>query len=394
MEKESRYLLHLLGDYLKNEEPEILPEADWNKLMELAHIHGLAGTLGYMTMTYPICPDPEMCAHLRERCMKNLIQFGNRGELGALFSRTLAEHGIDHIVMKGFVLRNFYPVPELRTFGDIDLVIRPEDRERCHELMQQLNFQTKADWEPVYSYIKDSEYYEIHTELLEVDVSEKADYRGYFRDLWDHVTEVEERRYQFFPEYHFLYMLVHIAKHITGSGAGLRMYLDVAVFLRHYGHGLDWDYISRELKELELSGFANTVLTLVQEAFGISSPMALDPVEEETLASFLEFTVNGGVFGQNSRDSGVNSLKNESRNSGAVSRFGTIARRLFPSAKTIESRYTYLQDKPWLLPAAWAHRLIRTKDKIHDHAREAQNILSADMDEVQELTRLYEKIGL
>lgn len=394
MEKESHYLLYLLRAYINNIEPEAWQEINWHKLAELVNIHNLTGTLGYLTMSYPICPKEDLRVRLRSHCRMNLFNFANRGVLGEEFSSTLAEHGIDHVMMKGFILRDFYPVPELRTFGDIDLVIRPEDRNRCHELMQKLGFQTKTDWEPVYSYVRDSEFYEIHTELLEVDVSEKADFRGYFREMWAHVTEVGEHRYQFTPEYHFLYMLVHIAKHITGSGAGLRMYLDVAVFVQHYGETLDWEYISRELETLKLSSFANTVLTFVQEAFGIRSLLALQPISAQTLDSFVEFTVAGGVFGQNSRDSGINSLKNESRGSGEISRVGTIRKRLFPSAKTIQSRYTYLQDKPWLLPAAWVHRLIKTQDKFHEHAQEVQKILSADREEVQSLNRLYEEIGL
>ena len=69
-------------------------------------------------------------------------------------------------------------------------------------------------------------------------------------------------------------------------------------------------------------------------------------------------------------------------------------KRLFPSAKSIESRYTYLQDKPWLLPAAWVHRLIITRDTWRRHAREAQNILSADLTEVQKIKDLYDQLGL
>ena len=394
MERESQYLLHLLGAYIKNETPQVRREIDWYQLVKLANIHNLTGTLGYMVMTYPICPDQDLCTRLRSQCMTNLIHFANRGELASVFSGTLAEHGIDHIFMKGYVLREFYPVPELRTFGDIDIVIRQEDRGRCHELMKQLGFQIKTDWEPVYSYLNENEFYELHTELLETDVSSRADYRDYFRDLWQHVMEAGEHCYQFQPEYHFLYMLVHIAKHIVGSGAGLRMYLDVAVFVQHYGERLDWAHISRELETMKLAAFANAVLTLVQESFGIKSPINLLPIPAQTKADFLAFTVDGGVFGQNSRDSGVNSLKNESRSTGEISRTGTIVRRLFPSAQSIKSRYTYLQDRPWLLPAAWVHRLIRTKDKLRDHAQEAQNILSADREAVQKLNALFDEIGL
>ena len=71
-----------------------------------------------------------------------------------------------------------------------------------------------------------------------------------------------------------------------------------------------------------------------------------------------------------------------------------LLRMAFPKAETIQTRYTYLQDKPWLLPAAWVHRLIITRDTWQRHAREAQNILSADLTEVQKIKDLYDQLGL
>lgn len=394
MEREYQYLLHLLGAYLREEEPQAWENVDWTKLVQLAQIHCVTGILGYMTMSWPICPDQQMKASLRSVCMNTIALFARRAALAEVFSQTLSRNGIDHIVMKGYVLREYYPVPELRTFGDIDIVIRPEDRAKSDALMRSAGFHPETDWEPVFGYTKDVEYYEIHTQIMEVNVSDKADYRDYFRDPWRYAEASADRRYQFRPEFHFLYLLTHIAKHVTGSGAGVRMYLDVAAFLRHFGASLDWDWIRQELEKLRFTEFANIVLLMVQEAFGVESPIPLQPVEEETLRSFLEFTMSGGVFGRVGRDSGTESLKKQSRGREKISRVGTVARRLFPSAKTIESRYTYLQDKPWLLPAAWVHRLVKTRDTWHQHTEEVQNILTADKEEVRKLQRLYEKLGL
>ena len=39
----------------------------------------------------------------------------------------LASQGVDVTVMKGYVLRNYYSVPEYRSFGDIDLLIKKKD---------------------------------------------------------------------------------------------------------------------------------------------------------------------------------------------------------------------------------------------------------------------------
>lgn len=394
MEKESQYLLHLLGAYLRNEEPEARADINWGSLMEIAYIHNLIGTLGYLAVTYPICPNPQLVSELRRFYMRTVMTFSNRGVLTEEFIGILSENGIDLILMKGFILRDLFPVPELRTYGDVDLVIRQKDREKCHELMIRRGFQIKTDWEPVYSYIKDEEFYEIHTELLEVDVSPTVDCRAYFRRVWDHVVATGNHRYQFEPEYHFLYMIAHIAKHVAGSGAGIRMYLDVAAFILHYGEMLEWKKVSRELEALGLHTFANVVFTMVQTCFDINSPIGLKQVDDAVITDFIELTVKGGIFGREGLDSGTISLKTESRNSSTVSKAETIVKQLFPPAQTIQSRYTYLQDKPWLLPAAWLHRLIKTRDGWKDHVQKAENILTADMEEVRRLNRLHEKIGL
>lgn len=394
MDREAQYLLHLLGAYMRKEAPAAQPEVDWGKLADLAHIHNVSGVLGYMAMSWPVCPDAAIRNDLRGRCLGTMASCANRAALAERFSRSLAAEEIDHILMKGYILRELFPVPELRTFGDIDIVIHQSDRQRCHSKMLEWGFQVKADWEPVYSYTRGSEYYEIHTQIMEVDVSDKANCREYFQNSWDHVVPIEEHRWQFAPEYHFLYMLTHIAKHVAGSGAGIRMYLDVAAFVQHYAGKLDWDWVRGELETMALSDFANAVLTLVEENLGVPSPMALHPTAEEVKEAFLEFTMRGGIFGRDGQDSGTNYLKQDSRSGEEISRAGTLAKRLFPSAKSIESRYTYLQEMPWLLPVAWVHRLVKTREDWKLHTQEARNILSADKEEVQRLTRLYRDIGL
>lgn len=391
MDRESEYLLHLLGAYIREEEPEIRPDTDWDKLFRLAHIHAVPGILGNMVMSWDLCADRKNDAFAREICMSTIAGFAHRGALADLFLERLAESGIDHIVMKGYVLKDYYPVPELRTFGDIDMVIRPEDRKKCHERMLALGYPVKTDWEPVYSYKRPDEYYEIHTELVEVDVSPKADYRSYFRDPWRHAVPAGHHRYQLRPEYHFLYLLVHLAKHMKGSGAGVRLYLDLAAFIRHFGGSPDWNWVAGELEKLGLTDFAAVILAFIQRYFGIESPLALPSVAEELLEELAAYTVSGGVFGQDDRDSGTNTLKAEKTD---APRFAVVLKRLFPAAKTIESRYTYLQGRPWLLPVAWIHRLFRTKDTWGQHALEAKDILEADTEAVRKIRRLYEKIGL
>lgn len=394
MDEETVYLLRILKDFVWCGKTEFEEQVNWSKLIELANIHGVTGIVCYMAMNNPRESTAPMMPWIRRQCLSTISLYSRRAEQMKLLIRQMTELGIDHLLFKGYVLREYYPVPELRTFGDIDFLIRPEDREKSHGLMMEDGFQTKNDWEPVYSYYKGTEYYEIHTDVMEVDVSDKADYKGYFKHIWDHAVQTGPHTWELTPEFHFLYLLTHIAKHISGSGAGIRMYMDIAVFIQHFGNTIDWQYIAGELEVLKFTDFANVVLTVVENYFGVESPLPLKMIDGEILNDFMAYTMKGGIFGHVKRDAGLISLKKEKRNEESVSRTAAFLHRLFPSAKQLEKRYTYLQGKHWLLPAAWVHRFFRTKDTWEAHMQEARSIMNTDTEEVLRLKRIYKEIGL
>ncbi len=389
----SEYLLRVLRGFVQGEDPGPF-DGDWRALLELAAIHSVHGILGHSVMSYPHPDSAPIARTMRQECMQTMLLFSRRAEAMARLSELLSAERIDHLLFKGYVVRNCYPVPELRTFGDIDFLIRKEDRARCDRLMLDQGFQPKTDWEPVYSYLRGNEFYEIHTEVLEVDVSDKADYRDYFRQIWDYTKPVGEHAYELTPEFHLLYLLTHIAKHISSSGAGIRMYLDIAFYIRQYRDTLNWRWFSEEVKKLNFTDFVNMTFSLVERCFGVESPIPLRPVEAQVLQDFIDFTMEGGTFGYVGRDASVVQLKKQDRNEESVSKGKTLLHRMFPSAATIERRYTYLQGRHWLLPVAWLDRLVRNRALLGTRIQESRDILTADEAEVLKLKRLYKEIGL
>lgn len=393
MNEESTYLLKALKNYIQNANPGAF-NGDWHKLIRLAKIHSVMGILGFMVMSYPDESNSQVADFMKKQCLRTITLISQRSESMKQLIGKMNIKKIDHLLFKGYIIKDYYPVPELRTFGDIDFLIHPKDRSKSDELMLQQGFERKTDWEPVFSYQRGVEYYEIHTDVMEVDVSEKADYKDYFKQIWEHAHLTDGHTYELSHEFHFLYLLTHIAKHISGSGAGIRMYMDIAVFIQHFGNELDWKYIQAELEKLAFSDFANMVLTIVNVYFGVDLPIILNEIDAQVIEDFMEFTMSGGTFGFVGRDTGLISLKKQERNKESVSRVSAFANRLFPSAASIESRYTYLQGRHWLLPVAWVHRFIRTKDTWGSHAKEAKSIMNTDTEEVLKLKRIYKEIGL
>lgn len=395
MEESYLDLVQILRAFVQEERPQLSDHPDWNAISQIARINSIVGIIGYVLMKYPDLAEESIRLALRKRTIMTIGQFTQRAERMRELIQILNEYEIDHLLFKGYVVRNYYPVPALRSFGDIDFVIRKSDRKRADDLMIALGFERKCEFEPAFSYLKKNEYYEIHTGVLEVDVSDKADYIGYFERIWDYAVCCENHSYEFKPEFHFLYILTHLAKHISSSGAGIRMYLDVAFFILHFGQSLDWKWVQTELETLKLSDFANMVFCAVDHWFGVASPLPVHPVDEALIEDYLRFTLEGGTFGYVGRNQGTVFLKNQNRNDvKAVSRTATFIHRLFPPAREIENRYVYLQGRPWLLPAAWVHRFFRGAERFGYHVNQAKEIMNAEDEKILRLRRIYKEIGL
>lgn len=304
-------------------------------------------------------------------------------------SKQLKEAGIDHLSFKGIVVKDCYPVPELRTFGDIDLVIRKEDRENCHALMQKENYDVITGFEPVYTYQKEKELYEVHTSIMAVNMTDRADYIGYFQNLWQYAKETDKHVWVFTPEFHFVYLLSHIAKHIYGSGAGIRMYLDLAFYIKCLGDSMDWDIVQEEIKKLELSRFFSLSMDAIRRWFDVALPVVVPETEEELFRAFSVFTMESGVFGYEGRTRGEQVIRKSEH-----ARHRALRKTLFPSVDVIKSRYTYLQRRPYLLPIAWVDRLLRNLGIVGRKLEESKEILMTKDEVIQARKEFYHKIGL
>lgn len=213
----------LLHSFVQDTPPEL--DGLWNipHLWRTASEQNLLPVLAYENKRWKLFDDPNVCRQLDGLLYGTVATNLNRCVDFETLSASFTEHGIAHMPVKGYYLRKLYPTPELRTFGDIDLLIHPEDRQKVHNLMLSLGYTVKQDWEPTYSYIKDAEYYEIHTNLMDGNLDGRTDLQAYFDAAWAHAEPDDGLRFRPEDDFHFIYTVCHLAKHLYGGGAGLRM---------------------------------------------------------------------------------------------------------------------------------------------------------------------------
>lgn len=363
------------------------------RVLELANLHKVRGIWAYQTREYakhkPNVLEAEV-VDAAERIFavatqKAVYREQKYQELKQQFQKA----SIDILPFKGILVKELYPVPELRTFGDIDVVIHTKDRERSHALMKELQYSATVDFEPVFIYEKEREVYEIHTSIMAVNMTNRADYIRYFQNLWQYAIEKDNYVWEFTPEFHFIYLLSHIAKHIYGSGAGIRMYLDLAFYIRKLGSTMDWSWIQAELKKLELNRFFQLTMDCIRRWFCVELPIEVPKTEDDLFEMFTQFTMESDVFGYAGRSHG----EQEVRKAENV-RHRALQKTMFPSARVLKSRYTYLQKCPYLLPIAWVDRLFRNIGSIGRKLEESMDILTTKEESIQEIKHFYDEIGL
>lgn len=381
-------LTDLLRAFTLGEKPTA---ADPSALIPAAQMQNLLPVLAYMNKKHRLFSDENTNAVLNRQLRQTIFLHNQRYAAFEELSKVFSENGIDHLPVKGWYLRHLYEVPELRTFGDIDVLIRREDRQRVHGLMVSMGFSVQTDWEPTYTYRRGTELYELHTNLMDASLDGRSDLPAYFADAWDHARPVEGSCFAPEPEFHFLYTLCHLAKHLYAGGAGLRMYLDAALFLQKHGHDLDPEVIRREMAALKLPEFLDTVLTCCESWFGVTAPW--DFSRSDAADELLTYTLDADLFGK-LRDNSVVQMRNRRETAASDGKVSAVKRILFPPYEALVKRYTYIEGKKWLIPAALLHRAAVNLKNLPARSKTIRTIAVTDRDSVNAYDNFMNRIGL
>ncbi len=388
MNNTEKLLIEILSAFANGRAPEITTEYDATKLYDLAKAQSVSGIVGYMLHKYDekeIIKADKRFADIFDKTVTQLV----RKELYAHnLLEILNKNRIPHIIFKGLVVKDFYPVPELRTFGDVDIIISEKDREKTHRIMCGLGYKWELmDGGDVYAYKKGAEHYELHTTLN----SDKTRLSEQMNNFWDYTKPVNGFTYEFENEFHLCYLVSHIDKHVYSSGAGIRMYLDIALFLKKFGTDLDFEKIREILKECDLEKFFDSLLFLCDKWFELEVKPCCD-MADDVYEGFCRFTFRGGVFGKQSKEERANTeIRQSIDRNGKSRKLLVMISHIFPPYREVKRLYPFFNGKPCLLPAGWVVHWF--KASRHSGLKNIKRIAKADVSKAQSEKELLDKIG-
>ncbi len=259
------------------------------------------------------------------------------------------KYGISYMPLKGVLLKDLYPRPEMRTMGDVDILIRVNEYDRIKPLLVSLGYVECYESNHEIVWKKSGMLLELHKRLIP---SYNKDYSSYFGDGWSRAIRLdnESSRYILPPEDEFVFVFTHFAKHYRDGGIGMKQIVDLWLLL--IKRELNIAYIKRELSKLNLLEFYLNIRNMIDYWF--------EDGKATDITKFIsESIIKSGAFGTaDSRNNAatIRAVKGR-RTCELITKVVVLIKKLFPSRSALCHEYKYLNKAPILLPIAWFSRL-------------------------------------
>lgn len=310
-------------------------------LYRLSRRHNVVHIVGDALYKNGLLPAEHPLAEKFEQQQLELLQrYAFQEQEKARITAALGAAGIPFILLKGAVLRQYYPDPYLRSSCDIDVLVHREDLERAQEALGTALGYTgtgKLTSHDVSLFSQSGVHIELHYDLMED--SDQNNGAAVLAQVWEHAAPECEGSscYVMSDAMFYFYHVAHMAKHIRSVGCSVRPFMDLWVL----EHRMEHDFAARDalLTQGSLLTFANAARRLSEYWFS-------DVAAGEDTQRFSAF-----ILGYGEKTTTVSVRR---RNDTGKARY--LLTRVFPPYAALEFRYPILKTHKWLLPVIWVRR--------------------------------------
>ena len=344
MKQESKLLIDALRRSVTGTGTLSVTDVDWQRFYALTRMHKVTALAWEGLQSDPavleIIPE-EVKQIFSAEYFRTVYDDAQFEHIRKKLREGLLAAGVPHIFLKGSRLRNYYPIPALRTMCDMDILVHTADYDTITEIALGLGGK---------SYYGDGNHHnfgfpgnvavEFHPNLvhpgtmLGTELNPGWQYAG---------QDAETGAWEMTPEGMYLHTLGHLAEHFMHGGVGVRFVLDIWI-LRNRSTPVNRGYVEKEFSRMSMLEFAEKIEALAEYWFGEGEHTPL-------LDELAEYIITSGSHGMSKR-----SMLNAVSLSAGGNRFSALWSKAFYPKRELETRYPWAEGKPWLLPAAWIAR--------------------------------------
>lgn len=208
---------------LSTSTPVTLTESDCELLIQIGERQSILPVIWYGVKDLDLPGD--WSDKFKERCLKDIFRFANRDYIIEKVEQVLSDVGIAFVLLKGTVVKDFYPEEWIRTCYDVDILVHKEDVAHAVELIKKnLDFKVES-----YNYHDVSMFGNQISLELHFSIKENMEnIDTLLSRVWDYAQPTGNGQlYKLTPEYQIFHIIAHMSYHMVHGGLGIRPFLDL-----------------------------------------------------------------------------------------------------------------------------------------------------------------------
>lgn len=378
---------------------------DWTEIFRLAGEHNVSALIFDTASELPeFLACPAYSSYMAE-AMEQVVYQARQTDAFLELYRAFSENGLYPIVMKGIVCRQLYgEYCDHRPSGDEDILIRKEDFELAERILKEQGYfhehsqitlkELEELQEVTFLNAETQLVIELHINPFGHENHLRRRMNDLFRNVFENYREIEVNGtvlHTMNHTDHFLFLILHVFRHWTASGFGIRQALDILLYEKQFGEEIDREYIRAALEDIGAVEFLTDLICIGNQYLAFSLPVFGKPNCPEEL---LDDIMHSGAFGNSTQAqrTAVHMTSAAISPSKHRGKAAVLWLAIFPSRAQLLSLHPELQRKPWLLPVRWVQRWGR----FLRHSRENDGSLMKESMKISrrrmELLRKYKVI--
>ncbi len=272
---------------------------------------------------------------------RSIFRYANQITVYDEVCELLQKAGIPYLPLKGSVIRELYPAPELRVACDIDILV-PEDMldTAVSLLTEKLAFEKHSKCFHDVSLMLGSVHLELHYNITEDDP--RLD--KLLTQVWSYtVCDGGSCRHRMTDEFFTFHVVAHMCYHFLHGGCGIKSLMDL--WLLRHKTAFNQDGVLALCRECGIDTFFLAICELSDVWFSGA------PHTPRTEA-MQKYILTGGAYGTSS-----NKIITQKNQKGGKLRY--LWERIFMPRRHLENLYPELKERPLLLPVCHVRRWIR-----------------------------------
>ncbi len=207
-----------------------------------------------------------------------------------LYEQSILPINVPYVILKGTTAAQYYPHPEYRMMGDIDIMTRREDFDTAYRQLLENGFQAEKVLNREASLVRGRITVELHQRFASLNESDQA---KYFDDL---IIENITPSHILPDPVNGLVILEHISKHMEG-GLGLRQIIDWMMFADKCLPDEKWPEFYEMARRINIDKLAIVATRMCEIYLGLPLRKWCADADTALCEQLMEYILSCGNFG-------------------------------------------------------------------------------------------------